>query len=94
MNKFVAACMHSKLCFYDARTQHSLHGFAGAAAQLSTQGKEATLWGVHHSPHNRDVFMVPRGDGVLSLHRYKYPDRRYVCVWSLIGLPAGGRDGL
>lgn len=83
MNKFVAACMHSRLCVYDARTQHSLHGFAGRTDALAAPGKDATLWGAHHSPHNREVFMVPRGDGALSLHRYKYPDQR------LVGEPCG-----
>jgi hypothetical protein len=78
MNKFVAACMHSRLCVYDARTHHSLHGFAGRTTALAAPGKDATLWGAHHSPHNREVFMVPRGDGALSLHRYKYPDQRWV----------------
>ena len=29
MNKFVATCLESRLCLYDARTQHPTHGFAG-----------------------------------------------------------------
>ncbi len=29
MNKFVATCLESRLCLYDARTQHPTRGFAG-----------------------------------------------------------------
>lgn len=30
MNKFVATCLESRLCLYDARTQHPSEGFAGS----------------------------------------------------------------
>lgn len=44
-------------------------------AQLS---RDATLWAPRHLPQNRDVFMVTGGDGSLLLHKYRYPDQRWV----------------
>ena len=73
MNKFVAACLDSQLCVFDARTKHPANGFARLTQRLPAG---ATLWSVRHLPQNRDVCMVAAGDGSLSLHRYSYPDQR------------------
>ncbi|KAI7839135.1 hypothetical protein COHA_007138 [Chlorella ohadii] len=75
MNKFVATCLESRLCLYDARTQHPTRGFAGRVDKV---GRDATLWVPRHLPQNRDVFMVTGGDGSLLLHRYRYPDQRVI----------------
>lgn len=78
MNKFVVTCLESQLCLFEARTQHPRHGFAAHTQRLAaSEGREATLWGVHHLPQNRDVFMVCGGDGSLALHKYQYPDQRW-----------------
>ncbi|KAL4422588.1 hypothetical protein ABPG75_008785 [Micractinium tetrahymenae] len=75
MNKFVATCLEAQLCLFDGRTRHPTKGFAARVAQLQ---RDATLWGVHHLPQNRDLFMVTGGDGSLALHKYCYPDQRVV----------------
>ena len=42
MNKFVATCLESQLCLFEARTQHPTHGFAMAASTVArTVGGEA-----------------------------------------------------
>ena len=35
MNKFVATCLESQLCLFEARTQHPTHGFAMAASAVT-----------------------------------------------------------
>ena len=77
MNKFVATCLESQLCLFDARTQHPARGFAARVDKLAA--RDATLWSAQHLPQSRDIFMLAGGDGSLSLHKYRYPDQR--CGW-------------
>ena len=77
MNKFVATCLKSQLCLFDARTQHPARGFAARVDKLAA--RDATLWSAQHLPQSRDIFMLAGGDGSLSLHKYRYPDQR--CGW-------------
>lgn len=52
-------------------------GFASVSEKVA-QG--ATVWGAHHLPQNREVFMVGGGDGSLYLYKYHYPDQRQIKV--------------
>lgn len=52
MNKFVATCLESRLCLYDARTQHPSRGFAGRVDRV---GSGRGLTGV---PQQNGVSMV------------------------------------
>lgn len=54
-----------------------LQGFASVSEKVA-QG--ATVWGAHHLPQNREVFMVGAGDGSLYLYKYHYPDQRQIKV--------------
>ena len=49
-NKLAAACLDSRLCLYDARTQHPKHGLACLSQRLSPG---ATLWSARFLPSNR-----------------------------------------
>lgn len=42
MNKFVATCLESRLCLYDARMQHPSRGFAGRVDKVGRVA--ASLW--------------------------------------------------
>ena len=50
MNKLAASCMDSRLCLYDARTQHSKRGLACLSQRLDPG---ATLWTARFLPTNR-----------------------------------------
>ena len=74
MNKIIATSLEGKIYCYDLRTNHPTEGFASMQKKIS----DATLWGVKHSPHNREIFMVQGGDGNVHLFKYNYPNKRYM----------------
>lgn len=56
------------------RTFNSTNGYAS----LTEQAQKATLWGVKHTPQNRDLYVTLGGDGSLNLYKYFYPAQRSV----------------
>jgi hypothetical protein len=60
-------------------------GFAKVTINLE---RGATLWASAHLPQNRDMMMVPAGDGSLTL--YKYVSTTIIGFASVKGWPAGG----
>lgn len=72
MNKLSITTLEGRLHVYDLRTLHPTQGFSGISERLSN----STMWGVKHSPHNRDLMVTMGGDGLLRLHKYNYPPQR------------------
>ena len=74
MNKLGASTLEGKFSLFDLRTFSSTSGYAS----LTESGQKATIWGIKHTPQNRDVFVTLGGDGALNLYRYIYPSQRSV----------------
>jgi WD repeat-containing protein 92 len=45
---------------------------------LTESAQKATLWGIKHTPQNRDLFVTLGGDGGLNLYKYIYPSQRSI----------------
>lgn len=73
MNKFIATCLESQFLIFDARTQHSIEGFASKTHNIRSK---TTLWGVRHLPQDRELMMALLGDGSVEFYRYEYPTHR------------------
>lgn len=74
MNKFAVACLESQLITFDARTEE-----AGSKIKSTHHNMNArtTIWGVRHTPQNREISAVLLGDGSVEMYKYEYPaDRR------------------
>jgi WD40 repeat protein len=72
MNKLVATTLESKFMVYDMRTEHPTEGFTCK----TERAHKSTVWGVRHSPQNRDLFMTMGGNGGLNMYKYSYPAKR------------------
>ena len=91
MNKFVAACLESQLCLFDARTQHPLRGFAARVEALP--GRDATLWGVHHMPQVRGRGVGGGGGGGRERFPGKWGLVESPGEWGLVERWMASRDG-
>ena len=74
MNKLSATTLEGKVHLFDLRTLNPVSGFAGLSEKVS----DSTMWGIRHSPQNRDLFVSLGGDGMLRLHKYNYPTQRKI----------------
>lgn len=74
MNKLGAATLEGKFTLFDLRTFNANSGYAS----LTESAQKATLWGVKHTPQNRDLFVTLGGNGALNLYRYTYPSQRSI----------------
>lgn len=74
MNKLVCTTLEGNCHIFDLRTYHKVKGFSSICEKIS----DSTVWGIRHSPFNRDLFVSMNGDGVLKLYRYNYPTQRRV----------------
>lgn len=72
MNKLGAATLESKFTLFDLRTFNNTSGYA----HMTEIGQKSTIWGIKHTPQNRDVFVTLGGNGALNLYRYIYPAQR------------------
>ena len=72
MNKLGAATLEGKFSIFDLRTFSPTTGYAS----MTELGQKATLWGVKHTPQNRDLFVTLGGNGTLNLYKYVYPSQR------------------
>lgn len=75
MNKLVVTSLEHRFRVYDMRTKSETEGYA---SMTETAHDKATIWGAHHLPQNRDVFMTAGGNGSLNLYKYNYPSQRVV----------------
>jgi WD40 repeat protein len=74
MNKLACTTLEGNCHLYDLRTFHPIKGFSSMCEKVS----DSTIWGVRHSPFNRDLFVTMNGDGKLKLFKYNYPAQRKV----------------
>ena len=74
MNKLGAATLEGKYTLFDLRTFNATSGYAS----LTEKAQNATIWGVKHTPQNRDLYVTLGGDGSLNLYKYIYPSQRSV----------------
>ena len=74
MNKLGAATLEGKFSIFDLRTYSNSTGYAN----WTESGQKATIWGIKHTPQNRDLFVTLGGDGSLNLYKYVYPSQRSV----------------
>lgn len=74
MNKLGAATLEGKFSLFDLRTYSNTTGYAN----MTESGQKATIWGIKHTPQNRDLFVTLGGDGSLNLYKYSYPSQRSV----------------
>ena len=72
MNKIGAATLEGKFSIFDLRTFNNANGYS----YLTESAQKATLWGVKHTPQNRDLFVTLGGNGALNLYKYIYPNQR------------------
>jgi hypothetical protein len=72
MNKLVVTCLEGVFHTFDLKTYHPTKGYS-YSTQKST---DSTIWGVRHSPFNRDQFSILNGDGQVSVYSYQYPEHR------------------
>ncbi|RLU14866.1 hypothetical protein DMN91_012753 [Ooceraea biroi] len=72
MNKLVATTLESKFYLFDLKTQHPKKGFA----YLVEKAHKSTIWLVKHLPQNRELFVTSGGEGIISLWKYNYPEKR------------------
>jgi len=72
MNKLGAATLESKFTIFDLRTFSNTTGFASS----TEAAQKSTIWGIKHTPQNRDLFVTLGGNGALNLYRYVYPTQR------------------
>ncbi len=72
MNKLGAATLESKFTLFDLRTFSNTTGFASS----TEAAQKSTIWGIKHTPQNRDLFVTLGGNGALNLYRYVYPTQR------------------
>lgn len=74
MNKLGAATLEGKFSIFDLRTFSTSSGYAS----LTEPAQKATLWGIKHTPQNRDLFVTLGGNGALNLYKYTYPSQRSI----------------
>lgn len=74
MNKLSAATLEGKFSVFDLRTFNNTSGYS----VLTESAQKATLWGIKHTPQNRDLFVTLGGDGGLNLYKYIYPSQRSI----------------
>ena len=76
MNKFMVTCLESHSRVYDARTFNENRGGFSSSVITPAAQNGPTIWGVKHSPFNRELSMFLHGNGTLSMYKYAYPQRR------------------
>ena len=76
MNKFVVTCLESQSKVFDARTFNPKRGGFSSSVVTEVMENGPTIWGVKHSPFNREISVFLGGDGTLSVHKYAYPKQR------------------
>ena len=76
MNKFVVTCLESHSKVFDARTFNRKRGGFSSSVVTEVTENGPTIWGVKHSPFNRELSIFLGGDGTLSMHKYTYPKQR------------------
>lgn len=73
MNKLAVSSLEHRFRIYDMRTYSQTEGYAN---MTEVAHDKATVWGAHHLPQNRDIFMTAGGNGTLNLYKYNYPAQR------------------
>lgn len=76
MNKFLVTCLESHSKVFDARTFNPKRGGFSSSVITEVTENGPTIWGVKHSPFNREISAFLGGDGTLSVHKYAYPKQR------------------
>ena len=69
-----AATLQGKFTLFDLRTFSPTAGYS----TLTESAQKATLWGIKHTPQNRDIFVTLGGNGALNLYKYNYPSQRVI----------------
>ena len=108
MNKFVATCLESQLCLFEARTQHPTHGFAMAASTVTRtmaggeggNGGEDGGGGGQRDATLWSAQHLPQNRDVFlvsagdgSLSLHKYHYPDERCGGAVWGVCAGGKSG-
>jgi WD40 repeat protein len=75
MNKLGAATLEGNCHVFDLRTFNAAQG---GYSYVTDKPYTATVWGIRHTPQNRDLFVTLGGNGSVNLYKYNYPSQRSI----------------